>query len=96
MPDIPSEVPELKPFEPKQKSESDFGEGLISHGGSHYLSSFDFRMVTDSFDDITKTQKKHHKLTEIKKEENQHYEEINVLFEDLQRRLMLIDRTLFE
>ena len=96
LPDIPSEVPSLRPFEPKQKNESGFGEGLISHGGSHYLSSFDFRTIIDSFDGITKMQKKHHKLTEIKKEENQNYEEIDVLFEDLQRRLMLIGRTLFE
>lgn len=93
---IPSEVPELKPFEPRQKGESEFSEGLISQGGSHYLSSTDFRMVTDSFDSIIKTQKKHHNLTEIRKEENQHYEQINVLFEDIQRRLMLIDKTLFE
>ncbi len=93
---IPSEVPELKPFEPEQKGESEFSEGLISHGGSHYLSSTEFRMVTDGFDSIIKTQKKHHNLTEIRKEENQHYEQINVLFEDIQRRLMLIDKTLFE
>ncbi len=95
-PNIPSEVPEIKPFEPRQKGESRFSGGLISYGGTQYLSAYDFRVVMDSFANIIKTQKKHHNLTEIKKEEHQHYEQINVLFEDLQRKLMLIDRTLFE
>ena len=50
----------------------------------------------DNLDGVVKLQKRHHKLTELKKEENQHYEQANLLFEDIQRKLMFIDRTLFE
>lgn len=90
----PAEVPELQLPEPEPKP--DFGGSLISHKNSFFLKSDDFRTVKDDIDDIIRIQKKHHKLTDIKKEENAQFEHMSIIIEDAQRKLMHLDRTLFE
>lgn len=92
--EIPDNVPNVKPFTPEPKRE--MVSGLVNFGSGFYLNAQDFGIVMDNLDGVVKLQKRHHKLTELKKEENQHYEQANLLFEDIQRKLMFIDRTLFE
>lgn len=98
---IPSEVPELKPFQqqPGEKEESHGLPGtgkLISRNNSFFLEAEDFRTIRSNLEKIAKGQKKHHILTELKKEEGDHYDHINSLTEEMQRKLMHIDRTLFD
>lgn len=97
---IPAEVPDLKAFPPEENHEdfaSKLSEGkLISRNNSFFLKAEDFRMARDGLDKIARIQKKHHNLTLIKKEENAHYERINSITEEIQRKLMHIDRTLFD
>lgn len=88
----PAEVPELQLPEPKPG----FRGSLVSHKNSFFLKSDDFRTVKSDIDDIIRAQKKHHKLTGIKKEENAQFEHMSVIIEDAQRKLMHLDRTLFE
>lgn len=89
-----AEVPELQ----MQETEPihDFRGSLISHKNSFFLKSDDFRTVKSDIDDIIRIQKKHHKLTDIKKEENAQFEHMSIIIEDAQRKLMHLDRTLFE
>ncbi len=87
----PADVPELMLPEPKPNIGN-----LISHKNSFFLKAEDFRMVRDNIEAVIKAQKKHHRLTDIKKEENAHFEQISAIIEDAQRKLMHIDRTLFE
>ncbi len=96
---IPAEVPELKPFKEEGEAQpvtQSFSAGLVSQNNSFFLRAEDYRMVRESLDRIARSQKKHHRITELKKEENEHYEKINMLTEEMQRKLMHIDRTLFE
>ena len=93
---IPPEVPQLKPFNPKPDYNESPISRLVAQNNSFFLRAEDFRMVQESFDKMLKVQKKHHSLTEIKKEENAQYERINALTEEVQRKLTHIDRTLFE
>ncbi len=97
---IPSEMPELKPFQPSEEREESYDApkegGTISRNNAFFLNSDDFRMVRNNLDKIAKTQKKHHMLTDLKKEEGGNYDRINSLTEEMQRKLMHIDRTLFE
>lgn len=95
---IPAEVPQLKPFnhEPEEKNYEPAMSGLVNQNNAFFLRADDFRMIRDNLDKIAKAQRKHHSLTDIKKEENSQYERINTLTEDAQRKLMHIDRTLFE
>ncbi len=91
---IPLEVPELKMLpEPENQPSS---AGLVSHKNGFFLKAEDFRMVKDDVNAIIRAQKKHHRLTDIKKEENSHYEQMSEIIEDAQRKLMHLDRTLFE
>lgn len=90
--EAPAEMPEARPFMPEHEP---IGK-LISRDNKFFMSASDFRIMRESLEQMSRTQKKHHKLTEIKKEESQHYEHLNMLAEDMQRKLMLIDRTLFE
>ncbi len=91
---IPADVPELQISGPKPKP--GFGGNLISHKNSFFLKAEDFRMISDDIDSIIRSQKKHHKLTDIKKEENAQFERMSFIIEDAQRKLMHVDRTLFE
>ena len=91
---IPAEVPELQL--PETEPQPGFGGSLISHKNSFFLKSNDFRRVRDDIDTIIRVQKKHHKLTDIKKEENAQFEHMSFIIEDAQRKLMHVDRTLFE
>ena len=88
--EAPEKLPELMPFS------SGRGTGLINRNNAFFLRANDFKTVVEGLDEVAKTQRKHHRLTEIKKEENAHYEHLSVVAEDIQRRLMHIDRTLFE
>lgn len=89
----PADVPELQmQIGPKPG----FRGSLVSHKNSFFLKSDDFRTVKSDIDDIIRAQKKHHKLTGIKKEENAQFEHMSVIIEDAQRKLMHLDRTLFE
>lgn len=90
---IPAEVPELKVPEPENHP---LGGSLVSHKSGFFLKAEDFRMVKDDIDAVIRVQKKHHRLTDIKKEENSHYEQMSEIIEDAQRKLMHVDRTLFE
>ena len=90
----PAEVPAAMPFMPEQKT--GIGGKLITHNNEFFLKAEDFRMVRNNLDSISKTQKKHHRLTEIRKEETIQYDNINSSVEDMQRKLMHIDKTLFE
>ncbi len=94
LPDLPADVPELMLPAPEPKS--NFGGNLISHKNSFFLKAEDFRMISDDIDAIIRSQKKHHKLTDIKKEENAQFERMSFIIEDAQRKLMHVDRTLFE
>lgn len=89
----PAEVPELQM---RIGPEQDFKGSLVSHKNSFFLKSDDFRTVKSDIDDIIRAQKKHHKLTDIKKEENAQFEHMSAIIEDAQRKLMHLDRTLFE
>lgn len=89
----PADVPELKMPEPENQP---LGGGLVSHKSGFFLKAEDFRMVKDNLDAIMRAQKKHHRLTDIKKEENSQYEQMSEIIEDAQRKLMRVDRTLFE
>ena len=91
---IPAEVPELQL--PAPESTHNMAGSLISHKNSFFLKSDDFSMVRDDIDAIIRVQKKHHKLTDIKKEENAQFEHMSFIIEDAQRKLMHVDRTLFE
>jgi len=86
------DIPEAKPYAPENKETS----GLVCHNNSFFLKAEDFWVIKNSLNALTSAQKKHHKLTEIKKEENLQYEKMNVIVEDMQRKLMHVDRTLFE
>ncbi len=90
LPELPA--PELKMPEPHP----DAWSGLISHRNNFFLTAEDFRMIENSIDAIIRIQKKHHRLTDIKKEENSHYEHVSFAIEEMQRKLMHVDRTLFE
>lgn len=90
----PAEVPAVMPFRPEQKT--GIGGKLVTHNNEFFLKAEDFRTVGNNLDSITKTQKKHHRLTEIRKEETIQYDNINAYIEDMQRKLMHIDKTLFE
>ena len=79
-----------------QESDVEEHGKLISINNNFFMKAYDFRRVRDNFDYILRTQKKHHRLTDIKKEENAEYEKMNSLVEDIQRKLMQIDKTLFE
>ena len=79
-----------------QESEIEEHGKLISINNSFFMKAYDFRRVRDNFDYILRTQKKHHRLTDIKKDENLEYDKMNALVEDIQRKLMQIDKTLFE
>ena len=87
-------TPETKPV--LEESEIEEHGKLISINNNFFMKAYDFRRVRDNFDYILRTQKKHHRLTDIKKEENLEYERMNALVEDIQRKLMQIDKTLFE
>ena len=89
----PAEVPAAMQFMPEQ---TDTGGKFITYNNEFFLKAEDFRMVRNNLDSISKTQKKHHKLTEIRKEETIQYDNINSSVEDMQRKLMRIDKTLFE
>ena len=91
---IPAEVPELRM--PGPEHQPGLGGGLVSHKNGFFLKAEDFRMVKDDIDAMIRAQKKHHRLTDIKKEENSHYEQMSEIIEDMQRKLMHLDRTLFE
>ena len=99
---IPSEVPELKPFQqPEEHEEESFGSQsetghLISKDNAFFLRAEDFRMVRSNLDKIVKANKKHHTLTDLKKEEGAHYERIDTLSDEMQRKLTHIDKTLFD
>ena len=69
---------------------------LISINNSFFMKANDYRRVKDSFEHILRMQKKHHRLTDIKKEESVEYDKMNVVVEDIQRKLMQVDKTLFE
>ncbi|MBI3036381.1 hypothetical protein HYY73_01305 [Candidatus Woesearchaeota archaeon] len=90
----PAEVPLAIPFMPEQKT--GIGGKLITHNNEFFLKAEDFRMARNNLDIISKTQKKHHRLTEIRKEETVQYDNINSSVEEMQRKLMHIDKTLFE
>lgn len=90
---IPVDVPELRMPEPEEQP---LGGSLVSHKSGFFLKAEDFRRVKDDIDAMIRVQKKHHKLTDIKKEENLHYEQMSGIIEDMQRKLMHVDRTLFE
>lgn len=94
---IPAEIPELRPYtsEPAGEHEATSGR-LISQNNAFFLKADDFRMVRDNLDKLAKAQRKHHSLTDLKKEENEQYDRINALAEEIQRKLMHIDRTLFD
>lgn len=92
---IPSEVPELKPFQPEVQEHLPSGS-LVSQNNAFFLSVEDFRMTRDNLDKMLRMHKKHHVLTDVKKEENIQYERINTLVEDVQRKLMHMDRILFD
>ncbi len=92
---IPADVPQLKLFGPEPEENPVTGR-LVNQNNAFFLRAEDFRMARNSLDKIAKAQKKHHSLSDLKKEENAQYERINVLTEDAQRKLMRIDRTLFE
>ena len=91
---IPAEVPELQL--PETEPQPGLGGSLISHKNSFFLKSDDFRMIMGDIDAMIRVQKKHHKLTDIKKEENAQFEHMSFIIEDAQRKLMHVDRTLFE
>lgn len=91
-----SDIPELKQFMPRLADATGTGGKLVSHNNSFFLKADDFRVIQNNLNELTGTQKKHHKLTEIKKEENLQYEKMNAMVEDMQRKLTHIDRTLFE
>ena len=84
---LPKEAPEQQ-MEQESK--------LIRHENGHFLEAKDFQVVTNSLDEISRTPKKHHRLTELRKEESQYYDQLNELAEDLQRTLMHIDRSMFD
>lgn len=90
----PLDVPELRMPEPEHQP--GFGGGLVSHKNGFFLKAEDYRMVKDDIDAMIRVQKKHHRLTDIKKEENSQYEQMSIMIEDVQRKLMHVDRTLFE
>lgn len=81
---------------PVPEPKHNFGGNLISHKNSFFLKADDFRMISEDIDTIIRSQKKHHKLTDIKKEENAQFERMSFIIEDAQRKLMHVDRTLFE
>ena len=90
---IPKEVPELNMPEPGPRQ----GEGGHSiNKNNFFLRSEDFKMIVEDIDTIVRVQKKHHKLNGIKKDENAQYEHMSFLIEDAQRKLMHVDKTLFE
>ena len=91
---IPVDVPELRMPEPEHQP--GFGGGFVSHKNGFFLKAEDFMRVKGNIDAMVRVQKKHHKLTYIKKEENSHYEQMSGIIEDAQRKLMHVDRTLFE
>ncbi|MBI2176015.1 hypothetical protein HYU40_01535 [Candidatus Woesearchaeota archaeon] len=106
---VPAEVPELQMqigssrlhiphsgIAPEAEPKPGLGGSLISHKNSFFLKSDDFRTVKNDIEDIIRIQKKHHKLTDIKKEENAQFEHMSIIIEDAQRKLMHLDRTLFE
>ncbi len=90
---LPAVLPDIKPYVPGAEGG---GGKLVSHNNNFFLKSEDFKLIKNNLDAATGTQKKHHKLTEIRKEENQQYEKMNALVEDMQRKLTHIDRALFE
>ena len=90
---IPVDVPELSMHELENQP---FVGSLVSHKSGFFLKAEDFRMVKDDIDAMIRAQKKHHRLTDIKKEENSQYEQMSFMIEDAQRKLMYVDRTLFE
>ena len=108
LPELPAmpEQPEKKPWEnttefpelmmPEPEHKPGLGGSLVSHKNGFFLKAEDFRMVKDDIDTIIRVQKKHHKLTDIKKEESVEYDKMNVVVEDIQRKLMQVDKTLFE
>ena len=79
-----------------QESETEEHGKLISINNNFFMRAYDFRRVKDNLEYIIRTQKKHHRLTDIKKDENAEYDKMNALVEDIQRKLMQIDKTLFE
>lgn len=106
-PELPTEKPEHESPAPWLKLENDSPEQLpaeetapsfasYSGNGRLFLKADDFHMIKGNMDDMIRIQRKHHKLTGLKKEENQHYDSINVAIEDAQRKLMHVDRILFE
>jgi len=90
---IPVDVPELRMPEPEEQP---LGGRLVSHKNGFFLKAEDYRMVKGDIEAMIRLQRKHHRLTDIKKEENSQYEQMSGIVEDMQRKLMHIDRTLFE
>ena len=85
---------ETKPI--LKETETEERGKLININNSFFMKANDYRRVKDSFEHILRMQKKHHRLTDIKKEENVEYDKMNALVEDIQRKLMQVDKTLFE
>lgn len=88
--DIPAAPQEKRP------DAGEFIPKLVSHNNSFFMRASDFATIKEDLEEIARLQRKHHRLTEIRKEENSGFDRLNALAEDVQRRLMSVDRVLFE